>query len=48
MKIATMFIKSTFKDLKKVKRIKNYVLKCNLYILGRGPFCTTIRDNEPE
>ena len=24
MKVATMFIKTTFKDLKKVKRIRNY------------------------
>ena len=32
IKIATMFIKTTFKDSKKVKRIRNYVLKCNLYL----------------
>ena len=29
---ANMFIKTTFKDSKKVKGIKNYVLKCNLYL----------------
>ena len=28
IKIATMFIKTTFKDTKKLK-IRNYVLKCN-------------------
>ena len=27
IKVATMFIKTTFKDSKKVKRIRNYVLK---------------------
>ena len=27
-----MFIKTTFKDLKKVKRIRNYALKRNLYL----------------
>ena len=32
IKIATMFIKTTFKDSKKLKRIRNYVLKCNLYL----------------
>ena len=31
IKIATMFIKKTFKDSNEVKRIRNYVLKCNLY-----------------
>ena len=30
MKVATMFIKTTFKDSKKVKIVGNYVLKCNL------------------
>ena len=30
IKIATMFIKATFKDSNKVKRIRNYVLNCNL------------------
>ena len=30
IKTATMFIKTTFKDSEKVKRIRNYVLKCNL------------------
>ena len=32
IKIASMFIKTTFKDSKKVKIIKNYALKCNLYL----------------
>ena len=32
IKIESMFIKTTFKDSKKVKRIRNYVLKCNVYI----------------
>ena len=32
IKIPTMFIKKTFKRLKKVKRIRNYVFKCNLYL----------------
>ena len=27
-----MFIIKTFKESKKIKRVKNYVLKCNLYI----------------
>ena len=31
IKIANKFIKTTFKDSKKVKRIRNYILKCNLY-----------------
>ena len=31
IKIASLFIKTTFKDSKKVKRIRNYVLKCNIY-----------------
>ena len=31
IKIATTFIKTTFKDLKKFKRIRNYILKCYLY-----------------
>ena len=30
--IPTTFIKRTFKDSEKVKRIRNYVLKCNLYL----------------
>ena len=32
--IATVFIKKIFKDSNKIKRIRNYVLKCNfcLYI----------------
>ena len=30
--IQTIFIKTTFKVSKKVKRIRNYVLKCNLYL----------------
>ena len=32
IKIATMFIKTTVKDSQKVKRIRNYVSKCNLYL----------------
>ena len=32
IKIATIFIKTTSKDSKKVKRIRYYVLKCNLYL----------------
>ena len=32
IKIATMFIKTTSKDSEKYKRIRNYVLKCNLYL----------------
>ena len=32
IKIATMFIKTTFKNSKKVKRIRNYVLNWNLYL----------------
>ena len=31
-KIVTMFIKTIFKDSIKVKRIRNHVLKCNLYL----------------
>ena len=32
IKIATIFTKKTFKgSKKKIKRISNYVLKCNLY-----------------
>ena len=31
IKIAIRFIKTTFKGSHKVKRIRNYVLKCNLY-----------------
>ena len=27
-----MFIQTTFKDSKKIKRIRNYVLKCNLHL----------------
>ena len=34
--IATMFIKTTCKDSKKIKRIRNYVLKCNLNL----PMCS--------
>ena len=30
IKIITMFIKKIFKDSKRVKRIRNYVSKCNL------------------
>ena len=32
MKIVTIFIKTIFKDSKKVKRIRNYVSKCSLYL----------------
>ena len=32
IKIATIFVKTIFKDSKKVKRIRNYVPKCNLYL----------------
>ena len=32
MKIVTMLIKTIFKDSKKVKRIRNFVPKCNLYL----------------
>ena len=31
IKIATMFLKTTFRDSQKIKIIRNYVLKCNLY-----------------
>ena len=30
--IAIKFIKKTFRDSKKVERMRNYVLKCNLYL----------------
>ena len=32
IKIAAMFIKTIFKNSKKVKRFRNYVVKCNLYL----------------
>ena len=32
IKVSTMYIKTTFKDSKKVKRIENYALKCNIYL----------------
>ena len=32
IKIATMFIKAITKDLRKIKRIRNYVSKYNLYV----------------
>ena len=32
IKILTRFIKKIFKDWRRAKRIKNYVLKCNLYL----------------
>ena len=32
IKVITMFIKKIFKDSRKVKRIRNYVPKCNLYL----------------
>ena len=31
IKIVTIFIKSIFKDSRKVKSMRNYVSKCNLY-----------------
>ena len=31
IKIVTVFVKTNFEDSKKVKRIRNYVSKCNLY-----------------
>ena len=32
IKILTMFTKMIFKDSKKIKRIRNYASKCNLYM----------------
>ena len=32
IKIATIFIRTTFKDSNKVKRIRNYALKYNLFL----------------
>ena len=32
IKIVTMFIKTIFKNSRKVKRIRNYVSNCNLYL----------------
>ena len=32
IKIVTMFIERIFRDSGKVKRMKNYVSKCNLYL----------------
>ena len=32
IKTATTFVKITFKGSKKDKRMRNYVLKCNLYL----------------
>ena len=32
IKIVTFFSKKIFKDSRKVKRIRNYVSKCNLYM----------------
>ena len=32
IKIAVILIKTLLKDLKKFERIRNYVLKCTLYI----------------
>ena len=32
IKILTMFIKTILKDSGKVKRIRNYVSKCNIYL----------------
>ena len=33
IKIVTMFIKRIYKDLRKIRRIRNYVSKWNLYFL---------------
>ena len=32
VKIITRFIKQIFKDSREAKRIRNYLLKCNLYL----------------
>ena len=32
IKIATIFFRTTFKDSNKVKRNRNYALKCNLFL----------------
>ena len=32
IKIVTIFFRTFFKDSKKVKRIRNYLPKCNLYL----------------
>ena len=32
VKIVTFFIKTIFKDSRKVKRIRNFISKCNLYM----------------
>ena len=32
IKIATIFMETTFEDSNKVKRNRNYALKCNLYL----------------
>ena len=32
MKVITRFIKKMFKDSRKVKIIRNYILKCNVYL----------------
>ena len=32
MKIITRFTKQIFRDSRKAKKIRNYVLKCNLYL----------------
>ena len=32
IKIPAIIIKKTFKDSKKVREIRNYVFKCNLYL----------------
>ena len=34
IKIVTMFVKTIFKDTKKVKRIRIYAPKCNLYLMS--------------
>ena len=32
MKIATIFIKTTYKNLKKLEKIRSYILKCYLFL----------------
>ena len=38
IKIIAIFIKIIFRDSKKVKRIRNYVSRCNLYFLSRDSY----------
>ena len=44
IKIVTMFIKTFFKDSRKVKRIRNYVLKCKLYLYFLMKFLNVLLD----